>query len=279
MTALRLMAILAHPDDESLGNGGTLARYAAEGVEVTLVTATRGQRGWFGEPSDNPGLTALGATREAELRAAARALGIHELVLLDYVDGDLDQADPELIECELVAHIRRVQPDVVLTWGPDGGYGHPDHIAIGQFATAAVMRAADPRSGHRCASRGPHAVSKLYYMAITPERAAAYAEAFGEIAIEVDGTERLPVVLPDWLVRTRIDAGDHWRTAWQAVTCHRSQLPNFDQLAAQSDAAKRRLWGYWDYYRAYSTVNGGRSIEIDLFEGLRTSSRGMVRAA
>src|SRR5437870_6668772 len=69
-TPLRLMAILAHPDDESLGNGGTLARYAAEGVEVTLITATRGQRGWFGDPKDNPGLDGLGKIREAELRAA-----------------------------------------------------------------------------------------------------------------------------------------------------------------------------------------------------------------
>src|SRR6266851_1864275 len=145
---LRLMAILAHPDDESLGNSATLARYAAEGVEITLVTATRGQRGWLGEPTANPGPEALGRTREAELLAAGAALGLREVVVLDYLDGELDQAEPDQIICELVAHIRRVRPQVVLTWGPDGGYGHPDHIAIGQFATAAVMRAADPRYGH-----------------------------------------------------------------------------------------------------------------------------------
>src|SRR5215471_13253843 len=94
---LRLMAILAHPDDESLGNGGALARYAAEGVDVTLVTATRGQVGWFGEPSENPGMQALGQLREAELRAAATELGIREVVLLDYVDGELGLADTDQV--------------------------------------------------------------------------------------------------------------------------------------------------------------------------------------
>src|SRR6516165_9503771 len=153
-TPLRLMAILAHPDDESIGNGGTLARYAAEGVEVTLVTATRGQRGWFGEPSANPGLQALGQLREAELRDAATELGIREVVLLDYVDGDLDQADTDQVICELVAHIRRVRPQVVLTFGLDGAYGHPDHMAISQLTSAAIVRSADARYGHRCTARG-----------------------------------------------------------------------------------------------------------------------------
>ena len=92
-TSLRLMAIFAHPDDESLGNAGTLARYAAEGVEVTLVTATRGQRGWLGDRSANPGPEALGRVREAELHAAASALGVREVVLLDHMDGELLQAD------------------------------------------------------------------------------------------------------------------------------------------------------------------------------------------
>ncbi|HEY3062409.1 MAG TPA: PIG-L deacetylase family protein [Chloroflexota bacterium] len=276
---LRLMAILAHPDDESLGNGAALARYAAEGIEVTLVTATRGQRGWFGDPSENPGLEVLGATREAELRAAGRALGLHEVVLLDYVDGDLETADHEQITCELVAHIRRVRPDVVVTWGPEGGYGHPDHMAIGQFATAAVMRAADPRFGHRCSMRGPHAVSKLYYLAIGPEKAAAYSDAFGDLSMDVDGVLREPVVLPAWLVRTRIDAGEHWRTVWQAVACHRSQLPNFAHLAAQPEAEQRRLWGSTEYTRVFSTVSGAYGTEDDLFAGLRADVERLAAAA
>src|SRR3954467_983744 len=98
MRTPRLMAVLAHPDDESLGMGGALARYASEGVEITLVTATRGDAGRYqgirpGQPG-HPGSEALGVLREAELRAAADVLGIREVSLLGYGDGQLDRADP-----------------------------------------------------------------------------------------------------------------------------------------------------------------------------------------
>ena len=91
---LSLMCVLAHPDDESLGTGGILARYAAEGVDTYLVTATRGERGWFGPEEDYPGPELLGRQRAAELRAAAKVLGLSEVVFLDYLDGQLDQANP-----------------------------------------------------------------------------------------------------------------------------------------------------------------------------------------
>src|SRR5262245_22580218 len=142
-TPLRLMAVLAHPDDESLGFGGLLARYAAEGVETSVITATRGERGWFGDPRENPGMEALGRIREGELRAACRALGVGRLELLDYVDGDLDQADPQEAIGKIADYLREIRPDVVVTFGQDGAYGHPDHIAICQFATAAIVRAAN----------------------------------------------------------------------------------------------------------------------------------------
>src|SRR5687768_15624609 len=90
---LRLMAILAHPDDESLGFGGTLAKYAAEGVEVSLVVATRGERGWQGDPAANPGPCELGRIREAELRAAGSMLDVREIVFLNEPDGELAHAD------------------------------------------------------------------------------------------------------------------------------------------------------------------------------------------
>src|SRR5436190_11869053 len=113
---LRLMAIFAHPDDESMAVGGTLARYAAEGVEVSLVTATRGERGWFG-PGAHPGFDVLGQRRESELRSAAKVLGIKRVDFLNYLDGDLDQAPPAQIIAKLVAHIRRTKPQVVVTFG------------------------------------------------------------------------------------------------------------------------------------------------------------------
>jgi LmbE family N-acetylglucosaminyl deacetylase len=139
---LKLLCVFAHPDDESLGPGGLLARYAAEGVETYLISATRGERGWRGDPEAHPGFAAFGKVRENELRAAADILKIHELILLDYIDGDLDQAHPAEVIAQLVSQIRRIRPQVVLTFDPYGVYGHPDHIAISQFTLAAVVAAA-----------------------------------------------------------------------------------------------------------------------------------------
>src|SRR3954466_13945641 len=115
-----LMAILAHPDDESLGFGGTLAKYAALGVEVHLVTATRGDAGRYrgirpGAPG-HPGATALGEVRVSEWRAAAAALGIRHVALLEYPDGHLDAVDPRQAIASIVSHVRRVRPDVVVTF-------------------------------------------------------------------------------------------------------------------------------------------------------------------
>src|SRR5829696_10174810 len=166
MRTLRLMAVLAHPDDEALGVGGTLAKYAAEGVETVLVTATLGQRGRYrGHPPGHelhPGERALASIREAELRAAAAVLGVRELILLGYGDQELDRADPREARARIVQAIRRTRPHVVVTFGPDGAYGHPDHIAISQLTTAAVVCAAD--AGYdRSQESAPHRVSKLYY--------------------------------------------------------------------------------------------------------------------
>src|SRR3974377_1033561 len=117
---LKLLCVLAHPDDESLGTGGLLAKYAAEGVETYLITATRGEHGWWGEAADYPGQGGLGRIREAELRAAAEALHLREVHFLDYVDGELDQAEPRAAVSQIAAQLRRIRPDVVVTFGPDG---------------------------------------------------------------------------------------------------------------------------------------------------------------
>src|SRR5579885_3078452 len=118
----KLLAVLAHPDDESLGFGGTLARYAAEGVETYLVTATRGERGRFGSLGKGGDPAEVGRVREAELRAAAGVLGVREVSLLNFPDGALDQVDPATAIGAIVSHIRRIRPHVVLTFGPEGAY-------------------------------------------------------------------------------------------------------------------------------------------------------------
>src|SRR5262245_26248185 len=117
MSALKLMAVFAHPDDESLGVGGTLAKYAEEGIEIALLTATRGERGRFrGHPTEDPahpGPRELGRIREQELRGAAAALGIRDLAFLDYEDQHLDRAVATEAVGHIVAHLRRVRPQVV----------------------------------------------------------------------------------------------------------------------------------------------------------------------
>ncbi len=265
---LKLMCSLAHPDDESLGTGGTLAKYAAEGIETYLVMATRGERGWQDDPKDYPGPEALGKIRQVELLAAASVLGLREVDFLDYLDGDLDQADPQQAIAKIAAHLRRVRPQVVITFGPDGGYGHPDHIAISQFTAAAIVSAADPNYHHVDGSK-PHRVSKLYYMVLNNEDAAAYIAAFGDIAFPVDGVARHAVTWPDWEITTEIDTATYQRTIWQAALCHQTQLPTYRALETLPDELHANLWRCQRYYRVFSTVNGGRKIERDLFEGLR----------
>jgi len=265
---LKLMGLFAHPDDESLGVGGLLAKYSAEGVETYVVTATRGQRGWHGLPAIDPGEEAFGRVREAELRAAAAVLGVREVSLLDYVDGDLDQADPAEVMGQLAAHLRRVRPQVVVTFGPDGSYGHPDHIAICQFATGATVLAADPQAAVP-GGYEPHRVSKLYYLFDTPELLALYNTIFPELVMHVDGIDRRGQGWADWMITASIDADAHWRTAGRAIACHASQLVGFEHFGEQLEQHHTVLVGTQTFYRAYSLVNSGRHREADLFEGLR----------
>ena len=263
----RLLCILAHPDDESLGFGGLLAYYAQAGVATYLISATRGERGWLGEPAAYPGPAALGRIREGELQAAAAILGIRETTFLDIMDGELDQADPVAVIDELVGHLRRVRPQVVATFDPTGIYGHPDHIAICQLTTAAISAAANPRYLDRD-EQAPHQVSKLYYRAWCAAEAAIYQQVFGDLVMTIDGVERRAATWPEWAFTSRLDATAHWQQVQQAVACHRSQLPAYQHFAALSDEQQRILWGSQTFYRALSLVNGGRALETDLFAGL-----------
>ncbi len=266
---LKLLCILAHPDDESLALGGTLARYAGQGIETSLIVATRGERGWFGDPQTYPGEQALGEIREQELRQASRALGISHLVFLDYIDGDLDQADEGQAIAKIARQIRQIRPQVVVTFGPDGLYGHPDHIAISQFATSAIVCAAD--AAYTAAGLEPHRVSKLYYRAATIDWLEMYMPIFGDLVMYIDGQERRALPWKNWAITTRLDTGDYWQAVWQAVCCHQTQIPERRVLQRLTEADHRKLWGSQEYYRAFSLVNGGRRAETDLFEGLYPS--------
>ncbi len=274
MSAPRLLAVLAHPDDESLGFGGTLAKYSAEGVEVFLLTATRGDggryRGLRAGEGEHPGPAALAAIRETELRAAASVLGVREVSVLDYRDQHVDAADPPSAIAAIAGHLRRLRPDVVVTFGPDGGYGHPDHIAVSQFTTAAIVTAADPGfSGNEGEAAAPHAVSKLYYLAWSESTWTAYQAAFRQLVSTVDGHERQAVPWPSWAITTEIDTRAFWPIVWRAVSCHESQITAYERLRDLAPDHHAMLWGRQYFYRAFSRVNGGRARETDLFDGIR----------
>jgi LmbE family N-acetylglucosaminyl deacetylase len=268
------MAILAHPDDETLGFGGALARYAEEGVETHVVTATRGQRGrYFGHPQgspEHPGAAALAGIREKELRAAASALGVRQVDVLEYEDQMVDRAPVGEIVEEIVSRIRRVRPQVVVTFGPDGAYGHPDHVAISQVSTAAIVAAADSSfGGERAATLGnAHTVSKLYYLAWSEAAWAAYQAALRKLVSVVDGVERQATPWPDWAITTVVDTKPWWQTVWRAVSCHESQVGGYAALKTLTPEHHEALWGVQSFYRAFSLVNHGRARENCLFEGL-----------
>ena len=153
----------------------------------------------------------------------------------------------------------------MVTFAQDGGYGHPDHVAICQLASAAIVAAADLARAPTSRA-APHAVSKFYLMAWPESHWAAYQEAFKKLTSTVDGVERQAKPWPDWELSARVDTRAYWPTVWQAVQCYDSQTANYGTLASLSPENHEGLWG-GHVYRVFSTVNGGRALGGDLFAG------------
>ena len=157
-SARRLLGVFAHPDDEVFCAGGTMARAAAAGAEVMMVSATRGEQGQIRDPAAATRRT-LGAVREAELCAAAAELGVQRVQVLDYPDGAL-QDHRSSLGAAIAGLMRRFHPDTVITFGADGGYGHPDHVAVSWLTTAAFRALAGDR----------HRGRRLYHAVFPPRR-------------------------------------------------------------------------------------------------------------
>lgn len=139
----RLLCVFAHPDDEVFCAGGTIASYSARGHEVMVVSATKGDAGQIRDANIATRRT-LGSVRAGELQQSCQHLGVHQAVCLDYGDGTLKDLDIEVLVADVVKIIREFRPEVVITFGPDGAYGHPDHIVIGEATTLACTLAGDP---------------------------------------------------------------------------------------------------------------------------------------
>jgi LmbE family N-acetylglucosaminyl deacetylase len=283
---LSLMAIFAHPDDESFGIGGTLARYGEDpNVRVVLLCATRGEAGEISEPSLAT-KERLAEVREAELRCAVQALGIDELVLLDYRDSgmagtvenldprSLNMADFEEVVSKIVHHIRRVRPDVIITFDPTGGYGHPDHVAIHYHTRAAFTAAADPCRYPEQLEAGLaiYHVPKLYYTAIPHRFFVEAAAKMMELGIEIpqrylDRLE-MPFGLPDGACTTDVDVQGHWASKYAAIRCHATQL-HPDSIFAMLPAEVMSELQNWECFQLAASHVGDDDGSHDLFAGLR----------
>jgi LmbE family N-acetylglucosaminyl deacetylase len=170
-SARRLLGVFAHPDDEVFCAGGTMARAAAAGAEVMIVSATRGERGQIRDATAATRRT-LGAVREGELGAAAAELGVRRVQVLAYPDGTL-QHHRSSLGAVITGILRQFDPDTVITFGVDGGYGHPDHVAISELTTQAFLGHARERN------RG----QRLYH-AVFPPRRTSMAEELAHWIVE-----------------------------------------------------------------------------------------------
>jgi LmbE family N-acetylglucosaminyl deacetylase len=170
-SARRLLGVFAHPDDEVFCAGGTMARAAEAGAEVMIVSATRGEQGQIRDARVATRRT-LGAVREGELAAAAAELGVQRVQVLAYADGTLQQHRSSL-GAAITGIMRQYDPDTVITFGADGGYGHPDHVAISELTTEAFRALAGDRN------RG----QRLYH-AVFPPRRTSMAEELARWIVE-----------------------------------------------------------------------------------------------
>jgi LmbE family N-acetylglucosaminyl deacetylase len=161
---LKLLGVYAHPDDETFCAGGTLAKYVAGGAEAMVFSATRGEAGQIRDPHAATRQT-LGEMRCLELQRACQELGVQGVICRDHGDGKLKDIEQHLLVEEVVKLIRTFRPDVVLTFGDDGAYGHPDHIAIGAATDEAFFLSGDPKQFPQQIADGlsPYAPTRLYH--------------------------------------------------------------------------------------------------------------------
>nr|WSW66999.1 N-acetyl-1-D-myo-inositol-2-amino-2-deoxy-alpha-D-glucopyranoside deacetylase [Streptomyces sp. NBC_00995] len=296
LPARRLLLVHAHPDDESINNGATMARYAADGALVTLVTCTLGEEGEIIPPAlahlaaDRD--DSLGPYRRGELAAAMKELGVTDHRLLGdagryrdsgmmgaeqnrrpgaFWSADVDEAAGYLVEV-----IREVRPQVLVTYDPEGGYGHPDHIQAHRVATRAAELAADP--AYRPGPGGAHTIAKIYWNRVPRSVAdegfarlrATAPDAFPGIAAVDD----VPGVVDDTLITTEIDGAGHSEAKAAAMRAHATQIAIEGPFFALSNDLGQPVLTT-EYYELVKGVSGAAagSREHDLFAGLTEADR------
>jgi mycothiol S-conjugate amidase len=291
---LRLMAVHAHPDDESSKGAATMARYVRDGVEVLVCTLTGGERGdILNKAMNRPDIRAnLPGIRRAEMAAARDILGVRQQ-FLGFVDSGLPEGDPlpplpegcfalqplEVAARPLVKAVRKFRPHVILTYDENGGYPHPDHVMTHKVSVEAFEAAADPDRYLDCGE--PWQPLKLYYF-VTFHRArfAALHEKMVEHGLESVYEERLKAWAdeddepagPEHEITTYIRCADYFEIRDQALTAHATQVdPNGGWFACPVEV-QREAWPTEDYHLARSVVDTDKP-EDDLFAGIREKVR------
>jgi LmbE family N-acetylglucosaminyl deacetylase len=275
----RLLAVFAHPDDEG-AVAGTLARYAQEGAQVTLVCATRGEAGEISDPSlatpEN-----LGSVREEELRCACAALGIADLRLLGYCDSGMEgtskndlptsfiRADADEVTGKLVRIMRETRPHVVITFEPFGWYGHPDHIAAGRYATEAFALAGDAEA--YSGAGAPWQPARLFHAALRLSDFTPMVDYALAHNLDLDFPDQFPIEREEALaaqITHRLD-GDPFREAKSAaMACHRTQFGD-DHLFNVVPQEVMRIVNRYEYFIQVEPPLAPPSSPIDdLFAGV-----------
>jgi N-acetyl-1-D-myo-inositol-2-amino-2-deoxy-alpha-D-glucopyranoside deacetylase len=269
-----LLAVHAHPDDESITTGGTLARYAAEGVRTVVVTCTNGDLGEVRDGSESS-TTSLADRRVAELWAACGILGVSRLEVLGYRDSGMagwpqNQAPEAFLQAPLAAAAERVaqvireeRPQVVLTYDAIGNYGHPDHQQAHRVTRLAIASAANRWQ-----------VPALYYVVFPRTQAQDFTRTLLELGVDAPisamagadaGPDGDQFGVADNLVSARVDVSDYAATKWAALRKHTTQMTDH-WFARTPEDMLLNLWRY-EYFQREGATPGG-PISNDLFAGL-----------
>ena len=235
-----LLVVMAHPDDESMGCGGVILRHSRAGVPVNLICATRGEAGWIGKPR-GAAKEDLAQIRTGELEEAASALAISGVELWDYPDGGVSRIDPQELTQRIWEQISKLHPKAVVTCGPDGIYGHPDHIAVGACTDSAVNAMSE---GDRPA---------LYHLAVDQQLIVFYGAA---LRLSGGGDHELPLILSDRIdVVFELDA-DEVMMKLRAIDCHRSQLEDWRIAIRENARLMQEGYGHEPYVAISTRATG-----------------------
>jgi N-acetyl-1-D-myo-inositol-2-amino-2-deoxy-alpha-D-glucopyranoside deacetylase len=291
MSGLRLLLVHAHPDDETINNGATMASYAAAGVGITLITCTRGEEGDILVPDlthlSSSNNDSLGKHREGELADAMAILGVKDHRFLGEPakhwrdsgmmgtkpNNRLDvfwQANIDEAAGELVQVIREIRPQVLVTYDEMGGYGHPDHIQAHRVAMRAAELAMDPEIG----AGAPWEISKIYWNTMPRSVIQKGIDKMKEIGSDffgVSNADELPFAKPDELVTTAINGTAFVGAKLAAMKAHPTQISVDGPFFALSDNVGLDVWGIEFYTRVKGHASGALDIngrETDLFAGI-----------